>query len=492
MKLLALCLAFAATFTPVAPGAPVAAEGYEVHVERRDGEWWCSVHAQRSNLRELLRSLAIQLGVHVEGLDAIDADQEVTVVLEDRELRDVMTRILGSVGCQAELRTNALRVVSTEDRHEDVEQLRNLAVATYLNAQRRWPDHPGAVSAKLAQARIEEARGNLPAAIAHYETLIQRHRDSDQLPDALWRSAELLAAEHEWASVVQRLTDLLRLDRRHPYEIRARLLLARAHALLGDHEHAFYMLDVVDTYEPAAEPVEIQRRQLIRARAMLAADRAPEARATLDYLERLGRREEFEVELLELRARTVEALEDPAQASLAWLRYGRATEGHERANAFTQAARLALDAGDELGAMFISRLADADGADDTALAIRQRAASALGLDDLVRPTEERDERLARARRLLAGGLPIDALGVIKPIFELRRELDEPALLEVASLYARALAEAKGVDAAIDALRSVIPDLHAPEARRAIYVLAGELYEANDRLDAAVEAYQGRL
>ena len=42
-------------------------------------------------------------------------------------------------------------------RHHDVEQLRNLAVATYLNAQHRWPDNQGAVSANLAQARIDEA-----------------------------------------------------------------------------------------------------------------------------------------------------------------------------------------------------------------------------------------------------------------------------------------------------------------------------------------------
>ncbi|MCE9593732.1 MAG: hypothetical protein K8S98_06030 [Planctomycetes bacterium] len=485
MKSVVLWLALSA-FTPA------AGEGYEVHADRRDGEWWCSVRAQRSDLRDVVRSLAIQLGVRVEGLDAIDEEQEITVQLENRELHDVLDRVLGAVGCAGELRTNVLRVTSSDHETTSVDELRDRAVGTYLNAQRRWPDHPGAVGAKLAQARIEEARQNIPAAIAHYEALIQRHRDSDKLPEALMRSAELLGTQHEWASVVERLTDLLRLDRRHPYEIQARMLLARAHAMLGDHEHAFYMLDVIEAYVPSSEPVEIQRRQLIRTRALLAAKRAPEAKTTLEYVERLGRREELDLEIAELGARTEEAVGSPDAASKAWLRYAKLATGVERADAFNQAARLALEGGDELGAMFISRLGDADGTDDTALELRERAAKELGIDQLLHPTDERATRLERAKRLLEGGQASDAAATLKPLFEARRELDEKALTEVAQAYARAVASAKSVDSAIDVLRVVVPDLHTPEARRAIYVLAGELYEEHDRLDDAVEAYQGRL
>lgn len=485
MKFAALCLVLLA--------APAfAGDGYEIRVDRRDGRWWCSLEAHRANLRDVLRSLSLKLGVHVEGLDSITAEQEVTAQLDDRELHEVLARVLGAVGCGAELRTNVLRVDALDHEHATADELRDLAVATYLTAQRRWPDHPSAVEAKLAQAAIEEARGNAPAAIAHLEAAIQRHRNSDKLPDALMHSAELLASQHEWASVVTRLTDLLRLDRRHGYEIPARLLLARAHAMLGDHEHAFFMLDVVDTYQPASEPSEIQRRQLIRARAELAAGETTAAVATLDYVERLGARDEFALELLELRARAIERSGTPAEASQAWLRYGRAAKGADRAEAFTQAARLALEAGDELGAMFISRLADADQTDETALEIRQRAARELGIDEMLRPTDERGERVERARRLLAGGAARDALGVLKPMFDARKDLEEAALLEVLELYARALAEAKSVDSAIDALRTVVPELQSADARRAIYVLAGDLYEAHDRLDAAVEAYQGRL
>lgn len=486
MKLLALCLALCAA--PV----PSSGEGYDLHVERRDGEWWCSVRAQRANLRELLRSLALRLGVRVEGLDALAEEQEITAVLEQRELRDVLGRVLGSVGCAGELRTNVLRVRPAGHEQAAAEELRDLALATYLAAQRQWPDHPLALDAKLAQAGIEEARGNVQAAISHLEAAIQRHRGSDRLPDALMHSAELLAGQHEWASVVHRLTELLRLDRRHPYEIPARMLLARAHALLGQHEQAFFMLDVIDNYQPAWEPVEIQRRQIVRARAWLAAGNVAEAGATLDYVERLGARDELVVELLELRARVVEASAGPAEASRAWLAYARVAPDTERTNAFTQAARLALEAGDELGALFIGRLADVDGTDDTALEIRSRAAASLGIDEFLRPSDESSERLARAARLLDGGLASEALAVLKPIFEARGELDEDTLLAVAGLYARALAQAKSVDSAMDALRAVVPELHSAQARRAVYVLAGELYEAHDRLDAAVEAYQGRL
>jgi hypothetical protein len=252
------------------------------------------------------------------------------------------------------------------------------------------------------------------------------------------------------------------------------------------------MLDVVDAYLPSSEPVEIQRRQLIRARGLLAAKRAPEAQSTLEYVERLGRREELQLELAELGARVAEALGTADAASKAWLRYANLATGVDRADAFNQAARLALEAGDELGAMFISRLGDAEGTDDTALELRERAAKELGIEQLLHPTDERTERIDRAKRLLEGGLASDAVAVLKPIFETRRELDENALTDVALVYARAVAEAKSVDSAIDVLRAVVPDLHSADARRAIYVLAGELYEAHDRLDAAVEAYQGRL
>lgn len=485
MKLVALCLALLAAPT-------FAGDGYEIQVDRRDGRWWCSLEAQRANLRDVLRSLSLKLGVHVEGLDVVAPEQEVTAQLDDRELHEVLARVLGAVGLEAELRTNVLRVAAVDFDHASADELRDLAVATYLTAQRRWPDHPSAVDAKLAQAAIEETRGNVPAAIAHLEAAIQRHRNSDKLPDALMHSAELLATQHEWASVVARLSELLRLDRRHGFEIPARLLLARAYAMLDDHEHAFFMLDVVDTYQPASEPSEIQRRQLIRARAELAAGDTTAAAATLDYVERLGQRDEFVLELLELHARVVERSASPAEASEAWLRYGRAAQGTDRTLAFTQAARLALEAGDELGAMFISRLADAERTDETALEIRQRAAKELGIEELLRPSDEHTEKIDRARRLIAGGAARDALGVLKPLFDARKDLEEQPLLELLELYARALAEAKSVDSAIDALRTVVPELHSADARRAVYVLAGELYEAHDRLDDAVEAYQGRL
>ncbi len=487
MKFLALALAsFVASF------ATPQSSDFSVSAEERDGDWWCSVIAQRANLRDLLDALAIKLDFRIEGLTSIDKGQEITVDLDQRSLRDVLSRLAGAVGAAAEVRTHTLVIKKQAADAWSADELRGQAVAAYLRALRAFPEHPGAAHAKLEQGRIEEARGNVQAALAHYDSLIQRNKTSELFPEALMRSSSLLMQTKEWDQASQRLTELLRLDRRHPYEIQARMALARCEAMLGDHQRCFYMLDVIETYAPSMEPDEIQRRLLIRARAQLAAGKPDDATESLARVERLGEREEFRLESLELGARIAEVAGDPHTACKSWLAYAQRAEGVERGDALDQAARLALDSGDEVAALFIARLAERSKGGQTAADIRARVARSLGVAKVAHPSDSASDSLSRAERLVASGAAAEAAPVLKSLYADRSQLDEAQLLRVVVAYARALDANDGVEAAVALLRDALADLHDNESRRALYLLAGELYEARDRLDEAVEAYQGRL
>jgi tetratricopeptide (TPR) repeat protein len=443
-------------------------------------------------LRDVIDSLAIKLGISVEGASAMDAKQEITAHLRDRTAREVFTRLAGSVGMTCELRPSLLVLRAARDTSSSADDLRGQALAAYLRALRAFPGHPGAAHAKLEEARIEEARGNDRAALAHYEDLIQHDRNSELLPEALMKCAELSMRNKEWPSALHRLNELLRLDRRHPFEIPARIALARCEAMVGDHERAFYMLDVIDVYSPSMEPEEIQRRLLIRARAQLAANGVQAAIDSLDHVEKLGRREEFAAELFELRGRAAEANGDPRAASRAWLSCAMRSKGADRGDALVQAARLAAECGDDTAALFIGKLAERSGGGDTAKDLSAQVAQGLGLQSTAARALDSGSSIARAERMLAAGLAPEAAPAFKALYADRESLDEAAFVRVASGCARALDATEGTDSAIALLRDALGSAHENESRRALYLVAGELYEAHQRLDEAVEAYQGRL
>ena len=60
------------------------------------------------------------------------------------------------------------------------------------------------------------------------------------------------------------------------------------------------------------------------------------------------------------------------------------------------------------------------------------------------------------------------------------------------MYARALDESKGLDAALSALRRVWEELRTSAARKDVCVAAGELFEKHERFEDAARAYGGEL
>jgi tetratricopeptide (TPR) repeat protein len=467
---------------------------YTLAVEQLDGEAWCSIMADRAPARELISALAGELGVAVEGLASVPPDARVTVDLRRRPLNEALAWMLGSIGLRAEQRVNTWTLLPAVRADATVEELRDLAVVAYLRATRAHPKHPAAAGAEHSQAQIEEARGNLAAARAHYDTLTESYPGSQLVPEAFLRSGEILERTGQYAQAGQRFEQLLRLEREHPFEAPARTALARCTANQGDWQRALHMVNALDANIPPTTESDLVERQLVRARASIDAGDLATASELLDDVDRRRATRALRCRSFELRARLHESAGEPGPAGRALLALAAELEGTQRAAALLRAARCALAAGDELGALLAAGHVPASDAspeaERAARELRARAREELGLDQPASPLEDTERRLARCEELH------DAKLFAEPQAELRallaEPLDEELRVRALLLLARCESRTDGVDAAVASLREGLPRLTDPDGRRRVYVLAGELYERVERLDEAVDAYRGRL
>jgi hypothetical protein len=101
-------------------------------------------------------------------------------------------------------------------------------------------------------------------------------------------------------------------------------------------------------------------------------------------------------------------------------------------------------------------------------------------------------RVDEAERLVATGLNTEAFDLLRPVAKLSHALEPETHTKFCLAYARALAAEVGLESALASLRDALPTISDAEARRKVYVLAGELLEHDNRLDDAIEAYQGRF
>ncbi|HVS10195.1 MAG TPA: hypothetical protein VMS76_10015, partial [Planctomycetota bacterium] len=103
------------------------------------------------------------------------------------------------------------------------------------------------------------------------------------------------------------------------------------------------------------------------------------------------------------------------------------------------------------------------------------------------------QRLERGERLLQSGFAQQARRALEALAPSRGSFDEAAATRFYLAYGRALAEGgPGATAAALVLREGVSTLADAENRRALFVLAGELYEREGRLEEAADAYRGRL
>jgi hypothetical protein len=449
------------------------------------------VRTENASLERVIAALAERSHVRVEQLDPAWQRMRVTADLRERPLSQVLAYVLGSVGLRADLRGDVLSVRSDADSLRNADDAHVAALAVYMRVLRDHPEHAVAPEAELRQAQIEDRRGNPLAARAHFDAVATNYPESTLANEALLEAGEAAVRDGDWQSAAQTLLDFTRRSAPIEMQTRGRLALARAFAMLEQYERSLYALDAVDALATAATPEDRDARGRVRARALAGLDRGREALDLVGELERAGSTDEGRVELLELRALASDAAGIPGDAARAWLAFSQHRSGAERERALDAAADRALNAGDELGALFVARLARQQGVDTAELSRHeQRARGELALTGATPKT--RDERLAAAEQAFENGDARAALVYARLLEPGRAKLaaDERARLD--RVHVRALAQQVGAEAAVERVRECLADESDGEARRRLYVLAAEIYEAEQRFDDAIDAYRGRL
>ena len=465
------------------------AEGARTHLvsvsrqDTREGPLW-SLFCESVPLEEVLRTFAKKAGLALEGAELLPRGAEVTVDLRRRPIEQVLEFVLGSQGISGELLRGSL--VIHAGQHDPAELLRD--------AQEAWKrveaegDESAAVRARLAQGNLAEVRGDLEGAYKLYAELAEEELSPDAA-EAMYRAGRILERLGHWAEAAQHFRLLAGLDEGKAYHARARLELARVSIELGDAQSALHLLNFLEGNYATLDPVERAERRLVRARAFNAVREFVEALRVLEEGEVVSA-PEAEARALEIRAVAFEGLGFHVEAARAWLIFARETQDEEaRVRAFEQAGELSLEAGDELGALFVCREAAKHGADEGLGELQRRARLRLGLDEADVPTTIH-ERLELAERRLAAGETRAAGELYESLYLARGALPLDEQARVLSGWARVVRARSGLEAAIEILSRARAGLEEPEAQGLLDVTAAGLYEAEGLYEQAAEAYRG--
>lgn len=480
---LALLLALA----PLQESQP---ERFTISLQEVDGDFVCSIQARQARLVELVQVLGARMELSVQGLEYIPRQTRVTVDLRRRPVREALSYILGGVGLDASQRVGAL--VIREDLVLTLEDLHAASQASYLRALREYPNHERAPEAMLGQALIEEAAGNISAARTRYDDLVGSYPESSLVPRAMARSAQLFVAEEEWGYAAQRYADLLRLEYEHGYEVEGFIQLALCTTMLGDHQRAIHMLDAFESATSAVDRQTWLAREFVRIRALIGLRQLRRAASLLDDADAWAPEGVNALLAKELRARLLAAKGYDDEASRAWLSYAHVADGVERDRALRHAARHALAADDEMGVFFIERFAHELGSEADLSATVLEARARLGIDGEAGPNSDFEERLERAERQIAAGTTEGLLAALERLQALTESKDESFRTRVLLARGTVVAEHASLDETLELFRVHVADLEDPENRRRLYLLAARLLENENRMDEAIEAYQGRL
>jgi len=491
MKQLA-CRWFAGCLALAALGFQQPAATALVSTVQREGEWYCSISAPRSPLGSLVEQLAGAMQMRIEGLERISPTALVTVELRERPAAQALDWLLGSCNLRASWRTGVVAIRELVPASPTPDELRDLALSAYSSALRSFPDAESGAAAAFAKASIFERRGDLSQAISGFESLARAFPHADQASEALIRAARMLFAAGDYENAGNRYADLVRLGSKGPLELEARLGFAECLARQGDFRTALRLVVALDLSSPAADRAELHRRLLVRARCVLGDGNPEGARKLLAESQNGGLEPALEEQFYELSARALPADAPPMQAARAWMEYARRCSGEARSAAVREAARLTRISGDELGALWIDRWAQLNGAGDAAHAHARAAREAMGLDDLSLETDPAEDRLARAERLARARLWAEGHSAFRALREQSLPLDEPALTRMYLGLARCLHGLERIDDAIGMLREGLELVAAPEQRREFYVCAAAIFEDCGRIDDAIDAYRGRL
>jgi len=197
-------------------------------------------------------------------------------------------------------------------------------------------------------------------------------------------------------------------------------------------------------------------------------------------------------EALEIRALALDGIGLPGEAARAWLLYAEGATGVEQVVAFEHAARLSLEAGDELATLFIVRRAETLGANDGLAPYATEARERLGFTT-TNPADAQGvlARLEQAELWLDEDEPGRACSTFEALYLGRGALDEVTKARVCVGWARCVATRQGLEAAVGTLSEIRRSLQSFEARRRLDLGTARLFEAHDLDERAIDAYEGR-
>ena len=463
----------------------------DVQLKVVDGEVVCSVHTRAATPADVLAEVARKSERVLVGLEGVAPGEAIPVWLDERPLRHVVQTVAACAGWRAHVNIARIELDPDLGAGDAREALEDQCFAANLRAIRAHPEHPLAAEGEMVLGEIRERRGDLRAAESHYSAVAKHFDKSALAAEALLRSGQIFERLGDWTGALEQFRALANLPQEHPYQARARLEIAHCMAENDDGRQALFVLDTLEKLFPTTLTSERQSRLYVRARALLASDHEKEAVRALASADELGRNEDWDSDAMELRAQVLGRFGRHSESARAWLAYSQNAEREARLRAWVNAAQEAREAGDVLGVLCIQHLARGTRAESAIEAIAEEARKDIGLSGGDETTLGGD-LVAQARALVDQQKGARALALLTPLYQRREERQADARLELVTLYARALASEKGVDAAVAELRRNLDAFADPASRKQLCSTAGELYETAQRFDDAIRAYGGQL
>lgn len=457
-----------------------------VRRELVDGRPRLTVIAQDDPARDLLRTIAQAYELEVVGLMHLQKEL-VSVHLEGRELNDILTVVLGGLDLEHERHGTVLEIKPIQPRSSD--ELFALADRAWLDFYRRFPSHPLAPHAQYSRAELKEKTKNFSGARDLYLKLAKDYPGSMEIGPALLRAGYLSAKQGDTAQAAQIFRNLSSMDISDSLQAATRVELARVLITQGDPLQALHLIKSMEVDYPASDEGEATVRRLIRARALNKLGKYVDAMREIDMLDR-----SFDDlaawESLHIRATAFDGMGLHADASRAWLLYATDAIGKERAEAYANAARLALLANDEVAVLFIAETAAKQGFEEGLSEYLIEAKERLGMLD-AQPGSDLNHTLDGIEAWIEEGKILRAMNALKPLFNQRSrmlELDLRARLSVA--WARCIEDQEGLKPAIQLLSDERTSFTTSEEIRLLDITAASLFEKHNRFVEATLAYQG--
>ena len=464
-----------------------------IETSTENGDLYCTIEAREFPVHKLMTSLCSKAGIELTGFEDIDDSPPVTVYLQQRPFSVAVEYVLGAAGLAGSLSADRLTVDGIQKPFATREQSLQAAEIAYLSTLQRFPDGDHAAAARLALADIALLRGEREKAVRHYELLARQDTDTTTHLNARLRAARLLLELEDWPRAMPHLRHVAESEAEDAIIVEARRGLARCVLMRGEEQQALYMVYALDNVIEPLNSFDEADRLLIRARAKIGLGDYHNALRDLDRALRVSGGAIDEFEGMDLRAQAMELDGRPVEAALAWVQFSRTKDDELKRKAMIRAAAMALSVeGEELGVIFLWKLADNEGFGDSLVPFANEARSRLGLDALSYSEGTRTMRLNRALQLIDQGLPDESAKILATLQPEFRQFEAEDRIRFALAYAPIIEKRETFEDAIDLLRLVLPTLESSENRTKLYLLAGEMYERHGNFEDAAAAYGGEL